>query len=134
MSITFPFRTETSSLLGIIKRPIAKVAFYNKKLRSWKVVEMIIDTGADYTLIPKYLAQVIGIDIGKETIPIKTQGVGGQETVFLLKNRIKVRIGNYERSIMLGVINNNHIPPLLGRHTFFETFKVIFEKYTTTFS
>lgn len=47
MSITFNFKKEKSSLLGIIYRPIAIVHFQNKKTGVFKPVSMIVDTGAD---------------------------------------------------------------------------------------
>lgn len=134
MSIVFPFEEEFSILFGRIKRPIAKVSFYDRKSNSWKSITMIVDSGADYSLLPKYLAEVIDININKDTKKIQTQGVGGGETVYLLKKKIKIRIGEYEREIILGIINSNNIPPLLGRYTFLETFKVVFEKFKTTFS
>ena len=52
----------------------------------------------------------------------------------LLKYNIKAKIGSFERSIVLGIIDNYHIPPILGRYTFLETFKLTLENFITTFS
>ena len=43
---------------------------------------MIVDTGADYTLLPRFLAPVLGIDLNKDCQKLKTSGVGGEERVF----------------------------------------------------
>ena len=94
---------------------------------------MIIDTGADYTLLPRFLASLLGIDFAKDCRIIDTQGVGGSSRVYLFKDKIKVRIGDFHRQIPLGFLDNDYIPPLLGRHEFFETFRVVFEKFNTTF-
>lgn len=132
--IVFNFDEGYSSLFGKLRKPIAEIKFFDKKKNIWQSITMIIDTGADYSIIPKYQAEYIGIDIKKDTKEIQTQGVGGKAKVYLLKNRVKIKLGNYERSIVLGIIDSNIVPPLLGRYTFFETFRVIFDKYTVTFS
>mgnify|MGYP001612176544 CR=1 FL=1 len=74
------------------------------------------------------------IDIKSETINATMLGIGGQARVNLLKERIKARIGKLERTIVLGIIDSYRIPPILGRYAFLETFKVVLEKFTTTFS
>lgn len=132
MSIAFKFKEYNSSIFGIVRRPIAEVFFHTKD-KSWQPITMIVDTGADYTLLPKFLAESLGINLSKDCKIIITQGVGGNSQVYLLKNKIQARIGKYERKIPLGFLNNDSVPPLLGRQDFFETFKVLFNKFEVTF-
>jgi len=134
MSISFPFDKKKSSIFGEIKVPIAKVEFITRKSKKTKVITMIVDSGADYTLLPKFLSEILEIDMNKETYPVVSQGVGGKTTVFILKRKIKIKIGDMTRSILIGFTSNDFIPPLLGRFTFLETFKVVFDDFTTTFS
>lgn len=42
-------------------------------------------------------------------------------------------LGGINREVPIGFLENDSVPPLLGRQEFFETFKVVFEKFTTTF-
>lgn len=132
MSVTFKFKEYNSNIFGSVHRPIAEVFFYTKD-KSWQPITTIVDTGADYTLLPKFLAASLGINLLKNCKVITTQGVGGHSQVYLLKKKIKVRIGEYERKIPLGFLNNDSVPPLLGRQEFFETFKVVFENFQATF-
>lgn len=134
MNARFPFKKVFSTILGKIKRPIAEVELFNKKLGFWVPYSMVVDTGADYSLIPKHLTQILNIDLKNDTKAVTTLGIGGQARVFLLKKHIKAKIDHLERSIILGVIDNIYTPPLLGRYAFLETFKVVLEKFTTTFS
>lgn len=134
MATTFSFKEYPSSLFGVIKRPVAQVLFAHKKEDAWQPVTMLIDTGADYTLLPRFLAATLGITLSKDCRVITTQGVGGKNIVYLLKEKMRVRIGAYERNIPLGFLATDSIPPLLGRQEFFETFRVVFENYQTTFS
>ncbi len=134
MAISFAFKKETSSLLGTIYRPIATVFFLNAKTKIFKPVTMIVDTGADYTLLPRFLAESLGIDLKSDCRKLDTEGVGGKETVFFCKRKITVRLGDWQRKIPLGFLDNDFIPPLLGRHEFLETFETVFDNRQLTFT
>lgn len=133
MSITFQFKEETSPLFGTIRRPIAHTLLKHISMTIWQPVTMIVDTGADYTLLPRFLASLLGITLTSDCRKIANQGVGGSTTVYLIKQKIVVKIGSYARNVPLGFLINDYIPPLLGRQEFFETFRVVFEKYQVTF-
>ena len=134
MGLSFPFEKRFSPLLGEIYRPIAKVLFYSAGKNRWYEVWMIVDSGADYTILPKYFAQRLGVDLKKDCRVFKTSGIGGEEKVYFLAG-IKIKIGHWERNIPVGFLNKDEIPPLLGRHKFLETFEVLFASdHTITFS
>ena len=95
---------------------------------------MIVDTGADYTLLPRYLARDLQVDLEKECHIFSTQGIGGTEKVYFLK-KIKAKLGTWEREIPIGFLDRDEIPPLMGRHLFFETFDALFSSnHTLTFT
>lgn len=134
MAVSFPFKKEKSSLLGTIQRPIATVFFLNKKTGVFKPITMLVDTGADYTLLPRFLSASLGINLVKDCQKLKTSGVGGEETVFFCKEKITIRLGNWQRKISLGFLDDDFIPPLLGRHEFFETFRTVFDSRRLIFT
>lgn len=133
MKPTFKFKEYNSGIFGKIKRPVAQVQFQNQKDHSWQPIEMLIDTGADYSLLPKFLAPILGISLSRDCKSISTQGVGGSSKVYLLKKKIKTKLDGLSREAPIGFLENDSVPPLLGRQGFFETFRVVFEKFTTTF-
>lgn len=134
MALTFSFEKSRSPIFGEIRRPVAQVYFYSKSKNRWYETWMIVDTGADYTLLPKYFAVRLGIDLKKDCITFRTSGIGGEEKVYLLK-KIKIKLGSWERVIPVGFLDKDNIPPLLGRHLFLETFEALFSsKHTLTFS
>lgn len=133
MGIKFFFREENSSIFGKIYRPVAQVFFFSKN-NQWIESWMIIDTGADYSLLPKYMAEKLGVNLKKDCQMFNTRGVGGEEKVYLKKN-LKVKIGNWERAVPVGFLDKDNIPPLLGRQGFLETFEVLFSSnHTVSFS
>lgn len=134
MALKFNFRKEKSPILGAIYRPVARVLFWSKKESAWIAVRMIIDTGADYTLLPRFMAENLGINLETDCKSFSTYGVGGQERVYFFP-KIKVKLGDWKRIIPVGFLERNEIPPLLGRHLFLETFETLFSSnHTVTFS
>ena len=134
MTLKFSFKKEQSSILGTIYRPVARVLFWSKQINSWVAARMIVDTGADYTLLPRFMADELGVNLEKDCKIFNTYGVGGGERVYFLP-KIKVKLGRWERIIPVGFLERNEIPPLMGRHLFLETFETLFSSnHTVSFS
>lgn len=133
MPVKFQFKEYPSKIFGNVRRPAAEVFFQHQKDKSWQPITMLIDTGADYTLLPYFLAHPLGINLITDCKLIHTQGVGGTSKVYLYKKKIKVKLGQFKREIPIGFLFNDYIPPLLGRQEFFETFRVVFDKFSVQF-
>lgn len=127
MVLKFPYRKEKSSVIGVIKRPVAQVFFWSVKKRFWSETWMVVDTGADFTLLPRFMAEKLGVDLEKDCRTFNTYGIGGREQVYFLP-KIKVKLGNWTQIIPVGFLERNEIPPLMGRHLFLETFQTLFSK------
>jgi len=93
---------------------------------------MIVDSGADYTILPGYLSAQLGVDLTTDCQKHKTGGIGGEEYVYLFRNQ-KVKLGRWQGIIPCGFLARDDISPLLGRQDFLERFKVTFEKHQTIF-
>jgi hypothetical protein len=126
----FPFKKIGKEYLGTIWRPYATVSIKAKNT-DWIPVEMLVDSGADYTLLPRKYAELLGIDFSKCT-PKTTLGIGGSETVYFYKS-IMVRLGSWQKEIPVGFLARNDIPPLLGRLEFIEVLEVTFKDFKTIF-
>ncbi|MDQ3008959.1 MAG: retropepsin-like domain-containing protein [bacterium] len=132
-SVTFEFEKTSSDLFSEIYRPLATVKLWSESSKSWKKVTMIVDTGADYTIIPRYIATWVGIDEDKKAQKYTNLGLGGEETVYFLPD-VKVKIGPFERQVPIGIINSTKVPPLLGRQLMLNDFEVLLKQHTVTFS
>lgn len=129
---SFPFAFIGNTKLGKVYRPYAIISVYSNTRKKWRSLEVIIDSGADYTLLPNKYAEILGIDLLKDCDVETTLGVGGAETVYQYKN-LRVKIGNLELKIPAGFLERNDIPPLLGRLDCLETFRLVFEKQQSLF-
>ena len=133
MPLKFQHKAIPSALFGQVYRPVADVLVKHKTEDIWLSVQMVVDTGADYTIMPRSYAHPLGIDLTIDCTRHTTYGVGGSETVFLFQGLV-VRLGKWERQIPLGFLDRDDVPALLGRQEFFETFKVTFEGHEVTFA
>lgn len=132
--VDFLYETKKSIIFKQIKRPIATVDFWSDRFKKWISYNMIVDTGADYTILPSSDAIDLGVDLEKECQTFETRGVGGTETVYFLKRKIKIKIGDFVRKIPVGFLSRDDIPELLGRQECLNKFKLLFSKFTTSFS
>jgi len=132
MKTSFRFRKIYSDIFGHIYRPYADVTFVGKNLKH-RIVTMVVDTGADYTVLPKREAALLGIDVNKDCFVYTTYGVGGSQTIYLYK-QIHLQFNSSELTIPVGFLDSDDVPPLLGRHGFMEIFKTCFDNHMVYFS
>ena len=128
MAVSFRFENVGNFGYGQIFRPIAKVQLTSNSNQKSVKVWMIVDTGADYTILPRHFSQKLRISLEKDCRKDVTAGVGGNQTVYFYKHRLKATIGNETRQIPLAFFDNNEVPALLGRLGFLETFDTEFLK------
>jgi len=126
-----PFKKIAKSYLGQIFRPYILVFLKSTKTEELFPAEMVVDSGADYTLLPNRYAFYLGIDLEKDCRAETTLGVGGSETIYLYKEGIAIKIGEWQKQIPVGFLERDDVPPLLGRLECLEVLKVIFDKRET---
>mgnify|MGYP001566201517 CR=1 FL=1 len=131
MAVKFDFEYGGKSYFGEVFRPVAKVSFKSPHRSIWSDVWMVVDTGADFTILPRYVSRDLGISLEKECILDSTVGVGGKQKIYLYKTKITVKIGDVSRKVPLAFFDGDEMPPLLGRLGFLETFDVEFLKSHT---
>ena len=112
MTIAFPFERQPSALFGMVRRPVAPVQLWSARSRSWVTIVMLVDTGADYTLLGRVHADVLGIDL-RGCRRVVTAGIEGTEIV-RLRSRLALRLGPWSRDIVAGFLDRDDVPPLLG--------------------
>jgi len=128
MTITFRYLHVPRKDGTLRKAPYIYVLARTKEERLIKVV-VLLDTGADTTVVPKDLAEVLGL---KEAEEIETGGIGGNAKV--KKSRMQFIIeGGHEKHTMdipVLVMQNPDadIPLILGRSGFFENFDITFRQ------
>jgi len=123
---SFPFTFIGSTKIGKIYGPYVIVQAFSSLTNDWESLEMVIDSGADYTLLPGKYADILGVNIQKDCTVKTTLGVGGAETVYQYKN-LPIKIGNWKKQIPVGFLERNDLPALLGRLECLEDLRLVFE-------
>lgn len=107
---------------------------YIPKGDTWVSYNMIVDTGADYTILPLSDATDLGVDLEKDCQVFETRGIGGAETVYFLKRKIRIKIGSFESKIPVGFLSRDDVPELLGGQECLNSLSVLFSQFVTHFS
>lgn len=128
MDVKFSYEDAGVGKFGHIFRPIAKVTLMSPGTDISVDIWMVVDTGADYTILPRHLSEKLRISLERDCIKEVTYGVGGEQTVYFYKKRVKAKLDNVEREIPVAFLDSNEVPALLGRLGFLETFNTEFLK------
>ena len=128
MSVTFSFEDDGEMFFGKVRRPIANVAFQSPKSLIWVKTQLVVDTGADFTILPRHIAELLSISLEHDCVRDATFGIGGEQVIYLCKTRIRTKIDSMEREVPLAFFDSNEVPAIMGRLGFFETFNTEFRK------
>src|SRR3989344_10735 len=107
MVIKFDYEYEDQSYFGKIYRPIAEVSIKTPKAEIWTKLIMIVDTGADFSILPYHFVYDLRISLEKECIKSNTTGVGGSQTIFLYKHPLKIKLADQEKNIPIAFFDND---------------------------
>jgi len=106
------------------KAPYIPIHARTAEGRLIKIVALL-DTGADTTVVPKDLAEVLGL---KEGTAQETGGIGGNTKVKQSRMNFIIKGQHEQHQITIPVLvlqnRNADVPLLLGRSGFFENFNV----------
>ncbi len=128
MKASFAFEKEGKHTFGTVYRPIARIFFKSPKEEIWVGIRLVVDTGADFTILPKYLANNLKISLTKDCKKDESIGIGGTQIIYLYKKKLKIKVGELIREVPVAFFDSNELPGLLGRLGFIETFDVEFLK------
>jgi hypothetical protein len=122
--IEFPFKPIETEQLGVIFRPVATVNL--KGPENEVPTEMIVDSGADISIIPFELGSYLGLQIEKNE-DVKSLGgiAGGIPVVY---RHIKMEIDELVISAKIAWSLIEDVPAILGRLNIFDEFDIEFKQ------
>ena len=110
--------------IGILWIPTAKIELIANGKNYF--CEMIVDSGADITLIPRSLGEFLGFSFTGEKIQ-EIRGIGEGTLPYIVKT-IELRIGNFKFKCLIGIALIEGIPLILGRFDVFDSFNIEFRQ------
>jgi len=81
--------------------------------KGWVDFRFVVDTGADLTTLPFFMAQKLGINL-KNCLRGKAEGIGGL-VVNTWETKIPIRLKGFEFVVSCSIVEDEITPFLLGR-------------------
>lgn len=124
---SFPYREESSRAFSRIARPVIEVSLRQRQQSGkWVKVFPYADSGADFSLFPKGICKLLGLQL-KAGQRSQIQGVGGKAAAVYL-HTVEIRIGETSFKARVGFSASEGVPYLLGRLDVLDHFDIRFEK------
>jgi len=123
--IEFPFLKRRSEKFGYVPKPIIPVSIIGPK-RGVKVF-MLLDSGADISMIPYSVGETIGLELDMSTRG-EVQGIGEGSVPYIL-GQVRIQIENFEIPARIGWALVEEIPFILGRLDVFNALAVEFREF-----
>lgn len=123
--IEFPFKKVQTKDLGQILLPVIRVTLIGPKQSVY--VTMILDSGADISMIPYSVGEEIGLELDMKTRS-EVHGIG-EGTVPRVLGQVKLRIGEIEFPARIGWALIEEVPFILGRLDIFNRLAVEFREF-----
>jgi hypothetical protein len=127
-ALRFPYRTGHSALLGRIRRPLLTVSIFSERFHEWIEIEnLLADTGADLTLLPSHLGELLLPDIrdGRSGV---VRGIVPGRGLRIYLHRLSLRIGSRSFRGTVGVADSTAVPALLGRYQALDHFTAVYRR------
>ncbi len=125
MEVEFDFREEKSGIFGSIYRPIAKIVLINKKIQIPEI--FYVDSGADVTLIPYSVGELLLLNNPSSSETINIKGIGKKGVPIVIRE-IRMMFNDLTIKARVGWCLLEDVPMLLGREDVFKYFNIIFSK------
>lgn len=123
--IEFPFQKRSSEKYGHILKPLIPVSIIGPK-RGVEVF-MLLDSGADISLIPYSVGETIGLELDLSTLS-EVQGIGEGSIPYLL-GQVRIQIENLEILARIGWALIEEVPFILGRLDVFKAIAIEFREF-----
>ena len=124
----FPYIEKESKILGKILRPLIRIEIFSQERMDWETIdEVLVDTGADLCVIPRFLGEII---IGDITLGeyVEIKGVVPTSVLIAFVHKLKIRVAGKEFDTKVAIADSNDVPPILGRFLALDLFRLEFEK------
>ncbi len=118
---------EKKTNLGAL--PDVKIPIYILTKYGYQPISFLLDTGADFTMLPVNWAELLDIDL-TSCSQEHSYGIEGGKGVAVWLGKIRVKICRHELDIRCLFSENPACPYILGRADIFTHFNILFDNKT----
>jgi hypothetical protein len=117
-----------------IFRPWIPILIINPANNTQLNMMALLDTGADHCVFPKLVADQLGLDLKGAALETEVMQGLGETKIEVWKHLFKVHLASPDRKgivwkskdVVVGCVDHDGIPPILGFSNFMSHFKVTF--------
>ena len=122
-----------------IHRPWIPVRIINPLIKGTSVDMMaLLDTGADHCVFPKFVADQLNIDLKGAALSSEVMQGLAENKIEVWKHPFKIELQSPDRKqiiwkggeTIVGCVDHDNIPPILGFSNFMTSFKITFNHAT----
>jgi hypothetical protein len=123
----FDYKEQSSDVFGKILRPLVELEIYSEIEKDWiRVRDVLADSGADISVIPRNTGELILTDITKGRIH-EVKGVVPFAKLAVYIHNLKFKINSKTFELPVAVADSNDVIPILGRVKGLDLFNVNFD-------
>ena len=124
----FPYKQKESGIFGKTKRPLIDLHIFSETKKDWLfLAEVLADTGADISILPRTIGESLVNDIKKgRYLEIRGITPGAYTEVFI--HNLTCKIGEVKFNTPFAIADSDDVPPILGRVKGLDIFEAIFYK------
>ena len=127
-TIEFPYRKEESNVFRTVKRPRIKIKILSEVTNDWEVIdEVLADTGADFCVLPRFIANMLAKDITQGKY-VEIKGVVPGANLIAYLHNLKIKVGNREFLAPVALADSDDVPSIFGRAKALDLFTANFIK------
>jgi len=124
--IEFPYIQQESKIFGKILRPLIPIEIFSALSNDWiSIDEVLADTGADVTILPRFIGEMLVEDITTGEY-IEIRGITPSSALVAFLHQMKARISDKEFKLPIAIADSNTVPSIFGRVTGLDRFEVNF--------
>lgn len=124
----FKYREKESGIFGKIKRPLVDLRIFSSSKKKWILInEVLADTGADISILPKGLGESVIGDITTGRY-LEIRGITPLAFLGVFIHNLKCKIDNYIFKVFFAIADSDDVPPILGRVKGLDLFSATFIK------
>lgn len=127
-AIRYRYRKKHSKIFGTVLRPLVDIEVWSKTNNDWEIIDNVLaDTGADISILPRFLAEPLVKDITTGQY-IEIKGVVPSTVLIAFIHPAKIRVNKREFETKVAFADSNDVPPILGRYKGLDLFEVTYDK------
>lgn len=125
---SFDYREQESRIFGKVLRPLVDLDAYSRRKKKWFRLENVLaDTGADVSILPKEIGEALLEDITEGRVE-QIRGIVPHAKLIVYIHQLKFRVDSREFELPVAIADSSETPPILGRVKGLDLFDVSFNR------